>query len=90
MSVFLLDAGSRAAIAQGSSDHRFAVARGEEWIDDPAQPLLAVAFDAEWLDQALAAAGLALARPVADGAWRGVGRPLAYQDTVSCATARGA
>ena len=73
---------SRAAIAAGSSDHRFATARGDEWIEDPEQPLLAVAFDADWFAGALAAAGLELARPVARGAWRGALDTVSYQDTV--------
>jgi pimeloyl-ACP methyl ester carboxylesterase/SAM-dependent methyltransferase len=82
VSAFLLDAVSRAAIEGGRSDHRFAVARGDDWIDDPDQPLLAVAFEAEWFRRALADAGLEPTRPVADGAWRGVGVPLSYQDMV--------
>jgi SAM-dependent methyltransferase len=82
VSVFLLDAAARAAIAEGRSDHRFATARGDDWIEDPEQPLLAVAFASEWFSSALAAAGLEPARPVAEGAWRGALGTVSYQDTI--------
>jgi SAM-dependent methyltransferase len=82
LSAFLLDDGARRAIVEGRSDHRFGTARGDEWIEDPEQPLLAVAFAADWLVKALAAAGLELSLPIAEGAWRGVADPVSYQDTV--------
>jgi hypothetical protein len=50
--------------------------------EDPEQPLLAVAFAAEWFASALAAAGLEPARPVAEGARRGAVATVSYQDTV--------
>ena len=82
VSVFLLDSAAREAIAAGRSDHQFATARGDDWIEDPEQPLLAVAFAAEWFASALAAAGLEPARPIAEGAWRGAVDTVSYQDTV--------
>src|SRR6185436_2554399 len=63
-SAFLLDAASRRAIAEGRSDHHFAVAREHQWIEDPEQPLLAVAFDATWFLDALGAAGLEPRLPI--------------------------
>jgi pimeloyl-ACP methyl ester carboxylesterase/SAM-dependent methyltransferase len=81
-SLFLLDTGAREAIDEGRSDHRFPIARGEEWIEDPEQPLLAVAFTSDWLASALDAAGLEPLRPVAPGAWRGEQVPVSYQDTL--------
>jgi pimeloyl-ACP methyl ester carboxylesterase/SAM-dependent methyltransferase len=81
-SLFLLDTEARRAIEEGKSDHRFPVARGDEWIEDPEQPLLAVALAPEWLASALGAAGLEPLRPVAPGAWRGVENAISYQDTL--------
>jgi SAM-dependent methyltransferase len=82
ISMFLLDPDARRAIDERRSDHRFAVARGEEWIEDPEQPLLAVAFTPDWLTAALDDAGLESLGPVAPGAWRGTRDPVSYQDTV--------
>jgi SAM-dependent methyltransferase len=81
-SLFLLDTDARRAIDEGRSDHRFPVLRGEEWIEDRDQPLLAVALTTDWLASALAGAGLEPQGPVARGAWRGEQDPVSYQDTL--------
>jgi SAM-dependent methyltransferase len=77
---FLLDEGSRAAIAAGRATLAFRAPEGDVAVVDPAVPEEAVAFSAGWLDAALARHGLRR-RDAHPGAWRGApGR--SYQDLV--------
>ncbi len=93
----LLDDQSRAAIDAKRAGYRFGVELDEHTLaysDD--DPLRAIAFDLDWLDHALASAGLALRQPVRHGRW---GRPdspdrgdgaTGWQDLVVAQRASGA
>lgn len=81
---FLLDDGSRAAIAAGRAALPFKGAEGRTAVVDEAAPEEAIAFDRGWLAQALERHGLGPAA-IHEGSWRGpAGGPPAptYQDIV--------
>jgi SAM-dependent methyltransferase len=82
-SFFLLDERGRAAVAAGTALQPFSSAIEHGLVQDPTAPESAVAYDAGWLFETLAAAGFAVsaAHP---GYWKG--RPgLEYQDLVVAA-----
>ncbi|MEA2415740.1 MAG: hypothetical protein QOI58_2397 [Thermoanaerobaculia bacterium] len=57
-SFFVLDEQSRHLVESDTTDPRFTTRFDEGMIGDPANPEAAVAFNAEWLAEALASAGL--------------------------------
>jgi len=80
LSLFLLSAESRAALAQG--DRRLAFEADDPatvQYSDPAHPLAAVAYDEAELLAWFAAAGLSLFAPVTRGTWSGL-TGTSYQD----------
>jgi SAM-dependent methyltransferase len=83
---FLLDDGSRAALAAGATRQAFLEPSGEMALGDPDVPAAAVAHDRESILGALARRDLAAAA-VHEGAWRG-GAGLTYQDLVIARTPR--
>jgi len=75
---FLLDEGSRAAIAAGRAALAFGACDGDVAVVDPEVPEEAVAFSARWLHDAFDRHGLRR-RDAHPGSWRG-GPGLSYQD----------
>ncbi len=80
LTFFLLDDGSRAALADGRARQAFAEPAGEQAIADRDVTMAAVAHDRASILEALAERGLEAAT-VHDGAWRG-GAGVSYQDLV--------
>jgi SAM-dependent methyltransferase len=80
LTFFLLDGGSRAALAEGRARQPFADASGEQAIADREVTMAAVAHERAGVVGALAGASLELVA-VHDGSWRG-GAGLSYQDLV--------
>jgi SAM-dependent methyltransferase len=80
LTFFLLDDGSRAALAAGRARQAFADATGEQAIADPEVTMAAVGHDRAGILGALARQNLEVAA-VHDGAWRG-DTGLSYQDVV--------
>ncbi|WCB93213.1 hypothetical protein DSM104299_01920 [Baekduia alba] len=83
---FLLDDGSRAAIASGAAALPFLDAEARVAVISDAVPEEAIAFDRAWLGEAAARHGLTIAA-IHDGAWRGETDPPAppaptFQDVV--------
>ena len=77
-SLFLLDAASREAAAAGTTDPTFGFPMEHGLLHDPAVPESAVAYDSDWIFDALAAAGLTVTA-VHSGNWKA--RPgLEHQD----------
>jgi SAM-dependent methyltransferase len=80
VSLFLLDASSREAVAAGITNPSFGFPMEHGLLHDLAVPESAVAYDAEWIFETLAAAGLSVTA-VHPGHWKG--QPgLEYQDLV--------
>jgi SAM-dependent methyltransferase len=82
---FLLDAGSRAALAAGRAALPFRRPEAHVAVVDEAVPEEAIAFDREWLGDAAARHGLTLTA-LHDGTWRGSPGPT-FQD-IAIATKR--
>jgi SAM-dependent methyltransferase len=79
-SLFLLDASSREVVAAGITNPTFGFPMEHGLLHDPAVPESAVAYDAEWIFETLAATGLSVTA-VHPGHWKG--QPgLEYQDLV--------
>jgi SAM-dependent methyltransferase len=86
LTFFLLDDGSRAALAGGSACQAFAEHAGEQAIADRHVTMAAVAHDRASILETLAELDLE-AVAVRDGTWRG-GAGLSYQDLVVARTPR--
>jgi SAM-dependent methyltransferase len=80
LTFFLLDDGSRAALAGGRARQPFAEPAGEQAIADPEVTMAAVAHDRASILDALRRLGLEVAA-VNDGSWRGAAG-VSYQDLV--------
>jgi SAM-dependent methyltransferase len=78
---FLLDDGSRAAIAAGRAGLPFLDADQAVAVVSDEVPEEAIAFDRRWLQEALQRHGLALTA-VHDGTWRGEEAGTSFQDIV--------
>jgi SAM-dependent methyltransferase len=85
LTAFLLNAESRALLAAGRGERRFAHALGDCWADDPSRPEDAVAFEECWLLRHLSESGFVPRGPIQYGAWPGRERFLSRQDVVVAA-----
>lgn len=82
LTLFLLDDAARAAMAAYRTSYRFESAIGGAFVQDPAMPEAAVAYDETEFRRMLDSSGLRLSR-FHRGAWAG-GEPASYQDVVIC------
>ena len=73
--VYLIDAAAHRVLAEGRAGMAFAPWREGSWVLDPRHPERAIAHDDAAIAAAVAAAGLAAARPPLAGSWR---PPAAY------------
>ena len=79
-SFFLLDAAGKEAAATGSRRQKFGFPTEHGLVENPAVPESAVAFDADWLFETFAAAGLNVTATY-PGLWKGK-TGLEYQDLI--------
>ncbi len=85
-SFFLLDASGKAAAATGWTNPKFGFPMEHGLVEDPAVPESAVAYDAEWVYEILAAAGMSVSATY-PGLWKGK-TGLEYQDLIVAARKR--
>lgn len=80
LTAFLLNAESRALLAEGLGERRFAHCLGDCWADNAARPEDAIAYDEQWLKSRLRDHGFTLRTSVRYGSWAGRERFLSRQD----------
>ncbi len=82
LTFFLLDEFARARAGEGTTYPTFAHAWEHGLLNDPAKPEDAVAYEVDWVLEAIRRAGLEPRMPVRWGAWSGRPHPLSYQDVI--------
>lgn len=82
LTFFLLDDFARERARQGTTYPTFAHAWEHGLLNNPDKPEDAVAYDVDWVLDAIRQAGLQPRLPVRWGAWSGRPQPLSYQDVI--------
>ncbi len=82
VTVYLVDADRRGALARGEAGMAFRPWRDGMWVTDPAHPERAMGLEESQLAHALDIAGLAMAGPILRGAWSGAPTYEGWQDLI--------